>query len=188
MKKRARTLKLGKNSEKSIMYHGQPITMRRYIDFVWFTEYTKKRLELQKSKMYDEGTLTFGEDIIGILISTMQIELIQEFTDIDIKEMDYAELLDSDLIETVVWSFENYVPIITYYLGQLQMVQLQVMFMNLTNNLPSLDDLMGDINEASHILDNLPQEQKDLLLNIQLDKIIKDKDINSGEVVENGND
>lgn len=178
MKKSTQKLNVKSTSDtKTLVYFNQTIEMKKFIDFVWFVEYTNQVLEQHKKRMVNSGNVSLQSSDVGILITTMELELVQEFTNVDVSILDYTEILEGDFLDTIVWSFDNYHQVLSYFMNALQILQIQTVLLDLTTNLPSLDDLMGDISQASHLLDDLPEEQKELLMNMQLNELFKTQDV-----------
>lgn len=176
MEKRKTAFKTNqKYNTKNKVYAGQTVEMQRYVDFVWFIEYTNEVIEAQKKRMFESGNAEINSKDIGIMITAMEMELVQMFTNVDISLMEYTDILDSDFLDSIVWSFENYEQVLKYFMNALQILQIQTLFIELTSNLPSIEDLMGDISKASHLLDEMPDDQKELLMNIQLNKMLQEQ-------------
>lgn len=176
MEKRKTAFKINKNySTKNKVYAGQTIEMQRYVDFVWFIEYTDAVIEAQKKRMFESGNTEIKSKDIGIMITAMEMELVQMFTNVDLTLMDYGEMINSDFLDSIVWTFENYEQVLKYFMNALQILQIQTLFIDLTSNLPSIEDLMGDMSKASQLLDEMPDDQKELLMNIQLNKMLQEQ-------------
>lgn len=196
MEKRKTAFKTNKNYHtKNKIYAGQTIEMQRYVDFVWFIEYTDAVIEAQKNRMYESGNVEIKSKDIGVMVTAMEMELVQMFTNVDLTLMDYSEMINSDFLDSIVWAFENYEQVLKYFMNALQLFQIQTLFIEMTSNLPDLEDLMGDMSKASQLLDDMPDDQKELLMNVQLNKMIyeqldKEKELNKeeqSEVVESAN-
>lgn len=187
MEKRKTAFKTNKNYHtKNKIYAGQTIEMQRYVDFVWFIEYTDAVIEAQKNRMYESGNVEIKSKDIGVMITAMEMELVQMFTNVDLTLMDYSEMINSDFLDSIVWAFENYEQVLKYFMNALQLFQIQTLFIEMTSNLPDLEDLMGDMSKASQLLNDMPDDQKELLMNIQLNKMIheqlgKEKELNKEE-------
>lgn len=176
MEKRKTAFKTNKNYHtKNKIYAGQTIEMQRYVDFVWFIEYTDAVIEAQKNRMYESGNVEIKSKDIGIMVTAMEMELVQMFTNVDLTLMDYSDVINSDFLDSIVWAFENYEQVLKYFMNALQLFQIQTLFIEMTSNLPDLEDLMGDMSKASQLLDDMPDEQKELLMNIQLNKMIHEQ-------------
>lgn len=195
MEKRKTAFKTNKNfNTKNKVYAGQTIEMQRYVDFVWFIEYTDAVINAQKDRMFNSGSAEIKSKDIGVMITAMEMELVQMFTNVDLTLMDYSEMINSDFLDTIVWAFDNYNQVLNYFMNALQVFQIQTLFIEMTNNLPDLEDLMGDMSKASQLLDDMPDDQKELLMNVQLNKMIqeqlgKEKELKKeqSEVVESAN-